>query len=100
MTEKATEREQCLKTALQYVTKDRNAQHGDPERNFQNIANLCNAMFGTKGGIEEFKPHHIAMIMIAVKLARLIESPGNFDNWTDLAGYAACGWECAVEEAR
>lgn len=104
--EKGTsEREQCLRTATQYVTKDRNATHGDPEDNFQNIADLWSILLKDCVDPEDIRlfivrPHHVAMAMAAVKLARLISTPGNFDNWVDLAGYAACGWEAAVKENR
>jgi hypothetical protein len=38
----------------------------------------------------------IAQLMAALKLSRLSWSPAKEDSWTDLAGYAACGAECAL----
>jgi hypothetical protein len=35
-----------------------------------------------------------------VKTSRLMHSRAKRDNWVDVAGYAGCGYECAVEEAR
>jgi hypothetical protein len=40
----------------------------------------------------------VAILMALMKVARLIESPGHEDSWTDLAGYAACGARCAIAE--
>jgi hypothetical protein len=34
--------------------------------------------------------------MIGLKLARITAQPKR-DNWTDIAGYAACGYEAGVE---
>jgi hypothetical protein len=36
---------------------------------------------------------HVAMIMIAVKLARMTTSPAKLDTWVDIAGYVGAGYE-------
>lgn len=33
--------------------------------------------------------------MIAMKLSRLVQTPGHRDSWLDIAGYAALGHEIA-----
>lgn len=33
-----------------------------------------------------------------VKLSRLMWTPAKRDSWVDIAGYAACGLECALHE--
>lgn len=47
----------------------------------------------------QFTPHDVALAMICLKLSRITWTPGQMDSWVDIAGYAACGWECSVEEA-
>ncbi len=37
-------------------------------------------------------------MMILMKLSRLATSPAKPDHWIDMAGYAACGGECATKE--
>lgn len=95
--EKKSERTVLLNQAGQYVTKDRNNQYGPPTQDFQRIAEMWNIVLPANN---EIKSHHVAMAMICLKLSRLTWEPGNFDSWVDIAGYAACGWECAVEGAK
>ena len=82
-------REALLDTAREVVTQDRRKTYGSAEDNFRNIANLWNTQFRT----DIFTPGMVAQAMILVKLARLQETPGHFDSWVDIAGYAACGYE-------
>lgn len=39
--------------------------------------------------------HDVAAMMALVKVSRIRQSPTTRDSWTDLAGYASCGWDCA-----
>lgn len=99
-------REGVLNKAKEYVLRDRNALHGDPEDNFKVIANLYNAYVdGRKRELErnsivlmsqdfEFLPHDVAVLNILQKVARIITSPSHMDHWVDIAGYAACGADC------
>jgi hypothetical protein len=41
----------------------------------------------------------VALFMVALKASRLAWMPEHEDSWTDLAGYAACGFETATLEA-
>ena len=95
--DKKSERTILLNQAEQYVTKERNNQYGPPTADFHRIAEMWNIILPANN---EIKSHHVALAMICLKLSRLSWEPGNFDSWVDIAGYAACGWECAVEEAK
>lgn len=84
-------RAQILDTAKEYVTRDRAAEHGDAERNFETIA----AYWSTHLGVS-VAAHDVAVMMTMLKLARIKSNPANEDNWTDGAGYLACGGEIAT----
>jgi len=84
-------RADILNTALECVTKDRNATHGEPEDNFSSIAALWGAYKG-----QPFDAKDVAVMCALIKVARIKTSPEHRDNWTDLAGYAACGGEIAM----
>lgn len=43
-------------------------------------------------------PHDVAAMMALLKVSRIAWSPNRADHWLDLAGYAACGFECTVED--
>lgn len=92
-----TIRQEVLRLAEQYVSKDRNAVHGKPEDNFAIIAKFqetyrkaCHRIRGS----DDVLPHDIAVDNILQKIARLVQSPYHRDHWIDIAGYAACGAEC------
>lgn len=89
------ERAQVLRLAEQLTCGDRNAQYGDPLQDFKRIADIWTILFD-----RQFKPHEVAMALAALKLSRICHSPGKQDSWVDGAGYFACGWECAVDEAK
>lgn len=93
----ASERRQLLVRAEECVLKERNATYGPPTQDFDRIAGMLNELYH---GEFIFEAHDVAMIMIVLKLSRLRHSAGHFDNWVDIAGYAACGWECSVEESK
>jgi len=79
------------------ITGDRNASYGPPNADFDRTAGCLNAL-GFRLAGKPLKGHHIAIIIAAVKLSRLMWSPEKEDNWVDLAGYAACGHECVILE--
>lgn len=81
-----------LDTAKQYVLRDRNATHGDPEDNFGRIAQLWAAYKRV-----DFTPTDVAAMMALMKVARIAQSPDHRDSWIDLAGYAACGAGIALQ---
>jgi hypothetical protein len=92
-----TVREDLLNEAKQYVSKDRNSTYDEPENNFGRIAAIMNVM-GYRKGMAEIQGHDVALIMMAVKMARLAHTPDHKDSWVDTAGYAACGYDCLLAE--
>lgn len=76
----------------------RTDDYGTPMENHKRIADLWSAYFsGTKSDV---RPHDVAVAMILAKIARLEQSPKHKDSWTDIAGYAAVGWEIVSTEER
>lgn len=92
-----TRRQKTLQTAAEYVCGDRNQQYGNPIDDFRGTAAMWSVILDSKLR-EPLDAHEVAAMMIAVKLSRLRVSPGKQDHWVDIAGYAACGSECAEIE--
>jgi Domain of unknown function (DUF6378) len=88
------DRAEVLDTAKGYVTKDRNATHGEPEDSFGLIAELWSVTLRHKLAAP-LTGWEVAALMTQLKVARLILNPTNADNWIDGAGYLACGSELA-----
>lgn len=102
-------RQTILENAIQCVTKDRNATHGEPEDNFNTIARYWQIYlesigvfksYKDEGGSRNLEPTDIAVLMILIKVSRLSTSPEHPDHWTDIAGYAACGGGIATGEKK
>lgn len=94
-TPKVNQRSSLLQEADSLVNGDRNAQYGDPLRDFKRTAAFWGAYLGV-----DLEPHDVAAMMSLLKISRIRATPTKRDSWTDLAGYAACGWHCVapVEE--
>lgn len=94
-------REEVLEGATLAVMKQRNNTYGPPTQDFSRTAGILRslgfAVVDAAGEVAPIEAHHVAMIQAAVKLSRLMWSPDHRDSWVDLAGYAACGFECAME---
>jgi hypothetical protein len=90
-------RAEILDTAKQYVTKDRDATHGDMEDNFDSIAELWQIYFNNEW---DFTSTDVAVMMTLLKIARLKSNKSNPDNWVDACGYMACGGELAIKEGK
>jgi hypothetical protein len=90
-------RAEILDTAKQYVTKDRDATHGDMEDNFDSIAELWQIYFNNEW---DFTSTDVAVMMTLLKIARLKSNKSNPDNWVDACGYMACGGELAIRKER
>ena len=91
-------RADVLHEAADLITGDRNAQYGPPTQDFQRSADAMTAM-GYRANLDQpIRPNDVAILVALVKISRLQHSPEKRDNWTDLAGYAGCGYECAVTE--
>lgn len=89
-------RADILQEAERLVNGDRNNQYGDPIQDFQRTADMWNAYLGYSPGT--LMPHDVAAMIAMVKLSRIAWSPEKRDHWADLAGYAACGYDCSVRE--
>ena len=91
-TTRESPREKMLSEAAKIISGERDLQYGGPEDNFQRIASLWSVIFD-----RNFSKEDVAMAMIAVKLARFSSNYGfQPDTWTDIAGYAACGYEVGL----
>lgn len=77
---------------------ERNLAYGPPEMDFKRIAGMWTALFEAK--LKEgvvFDPADVARAQICLKLSRSTWQKKR-DNWTDQAGYAACGHRCETGE--
>lgn len=93
-------RAKMLDKAKGLITGDRNNHYGPPTQDFSKSAAILDAL-GYKGPDgRAIVPHDIAIMAMAIKLSRISWSPGEEDHWVDIAGYAACGYECAIEEGK
>lgn len=81
-------REEILNKAAQAISGERDEHYGNPEDNFQRIANLWTDYYG-----RPFTTTDVAMMMILLKMSRAMNDPTHEDNWIDIAGYAACAGE-------
>lgn len=88
------QRAQVLDAAKKAIA-DRGLNYGNPEDNFQRIANLWNTHLRNVSDVGEafFDSGDVAIMLGMVKLARLQNDMRDEDSWIDLAGYAACGAE-------
>jgi len=90
-------REEILKTASQYVTKDRATTHGDAEDNFDNIADLWSWWLHGRE-IYAINGFDVAVMMTLFKIARIKANPSHVDSYVDGAGYLAIAGEIACME--
>lgn len=88
-----TNRARVLEFAKKAVLKDRNVDYGPPEDNFKDIADMW-AIY-VRNLDRPLEAHDEAIHQIIVKICRIKQSPIKFDHWVDIAGYSACGFECA-----
>lgn len=84
-------RKECLDAAGKAVLTDRAREYGGPEDSFALIAALWSRYTGC-----DISTADVAAMMILLKLARVEGNPRHSDSWVDIAGYAACGAECAA----
>lgn len=93
------QRDLPLTEAMRLINSDRNNEYGEPYENFRDIAEMMTVMLRPilKEG-ERVSVHHVAMVMMAVKLSRMTTSPLKLDTWVDIAGYVGTGWEAMNHE--
>ena len=89
------DRAAVLAEAELLVNGDRNNSYGPPNQDFARTAHMWSAYLDI-----EVSNHDVAAMMGMLKLSRIRWSHDKRDHWVDLAGYAACGWDCVAEEAR
>lgn len=88
--EPVTVRARVLDEAKRITATDRNSSYGEPEDNFQRIADFWNVFLQDKLKSDaKITGGDTAALMIMVKLAREMNAPTE-DNKVDIAGYAAC----------
>lgn len=93
-------RADILETAKNYVLNDRNKEAGEPEDNFLTIGEYWSSYLRRAKNVQlVIQPHDVAAMMTLMKLSRIAVSPAKIDSWIDVAGYAACGGECAANES-
>jgi hypothetical protein len=84
----AMDKTEILRTANEYITKDRQSTHGQAENNFANIARLWSAYLN-----HPITPQDVAILMTLLKVARYKGNPSYVDNAIDMCGYAALAGE-------
>ena len=62
---------------------ERGFEYGDPRCNLLRIYKLSKLL-----GVQLRDPADVALLFIATKLSRMVESPGREDSYLDLIGYA------------
>ena len=75
--------------AAREVLDDRGIEYGDPRDNLLRIWRICRTL-----GIQLRDPSELALVYIATKLSRMVESPQREDSYLDLIGYAAILGKC------
>lgn len=87
--------------AAKEAIADRGESYGDVASNFQNIADLWAVILRDKLAAHAIlTPADVALMMDAVKTARLIHTPSHADSWIDKAGYSAIGAEVSRANER
>jgi hypothetical protein len=83
---------EALETAKELICGDRETDYGDPGEHFQVVAGLWSAYLGHLVWAND-----VPAMLALLKIARLKQSPAKEDNWIDLAGYAALGYEVSTQ---
>ena len=68
---------------------ERGFAYGDPRYNLLRIYKLARLL-----GVQLRDPADVALVLIATKLSRSVESPGRKDSYIDLIGYSAILAQC------
>ena len=89
---KSKMRAEILDAAKEIICNDRNAQYGEPEDNFAEIAKLWSDYLD-----EDISAQDVAMMMTLFKIARIKTGGVKMDNYVDAAGYIACGGEISIK---
>ena len=68
---------------------ERGLEYGDPRHNLLRIYKIARVL-----GVQLRDPSDVALIFIATKLSRMVESPEREDSYLDLIGYSAILARC------
>lgn len=83
--------ESVLAEAERIINADRGDAYGHPYDDFTRSARMMSAVLGV-----EVRADQVPLLMMAVKLSRLVETPTHRDSAVDIAGYAGC-WEKVIQ---
>lgn len=72
---------------------ERDKNYGSPLLNHQRIAAIWSVILQ-----QDIRPDQVALCMVGVKLARLVETPNHLDSFIDGAAYMAIAGEIINEE--
>lgn len=90
----AMNREECLKAAIECVCTNRNEQYGEPEDNFEVIAEFWRDYIDARYySAVPLNSEDVALMMALFKIARLATGTAKDDSFVDACGYLACGCE-------
>jgi hypothetical protein len=81
-------RQEILEEAARLTAEDRNKNYGDPYTNHKRIADIWSVILEY-----EVTPSQVALCMVGVKIARLIQTPTHQDSFIDGAAYMAIAGE-------
>ena len=86
--ENKMKRAEILKKAESLVNGPRAKDYGNAYENHARIAKLWSVILQ-----KDITVPQVYQCMIALKLARLVETPDHEDSWIDICGYGALGGE-------
>jgi hypothetical protein len=89
-------KEMLLHTA-ELVGGQRERDYGDKVKSHARIAHLWNYWLNSQGMNSLINPYDVAMMMMLLKVARLMNAPGHADSHVDIAGYASILEEISSE---
>jgi hypothetical protein len=90
--------EDMLRHAASLVGGQRAKDYGDKTENHQRIADLWNYWLDSKFG--KITAYDVAIMMLLLKVARLMHTPGHSDSHVDIAGYASIAEEISRKQEK
>lgn len=84
-------RGEILAEANRLTHGDRDKNYGTPYQNHLRIAQIWSVILE-----KEITPSQVALCMVGVKIARLVETPDHLDSFVDGAAYLAISGELAI----
>ena len=86
-------RDYFLDEAKTIVCNDRENQYGNPENNFNIIAEFWETYLNSLPTNHQIDAVDVSNMMCLMKMARIISGSFKEDSWIDAIGYLACGAE-------